>query len=232
MRDGDVTVVDVRPPEEYEAGHIPGALSVPVAELKRRLREIPKGREVIAYCRGRYCVYSLEAVTLLRKQGTGRGAPTKACPIGRPLGCRWRSAHDSSPVSSHRSGHRRILPRRLRRQEACVVVDPVDDARALSPRGGGPRMAIRYVVDTHVHADHLSTGRALAGSRRRVLRPARERQRAVRLRARGGRRARSRSGMCSSRCCTFPATRPSTSDFSSPIARAGRALARSSPATR
>jgi rhodanese-related sulfurtransferase/DNA-binding transcriptional ArsR family regulator len=69
MRDGDVTVVDVRPTEEYDAGHIPGALSVPVAELKRRLREIPKNREVIAYCRGRYCVYSLEAVTLLRKQG-------------------------------------------------------------------------------------------------------------------------------------------------------------------
>lgn len=69
MREGDVTVVDVRPSEEYEAGHIPGALSVPVPELKRRLREIPKGREVIAYCRGRYCVYSLEAVTLLRRHG-------------------------------------------------------------------------------------------------------------------------------------------------------------------
>lgn len=69
MRDGDVTVVDVRPAQEFEAGHIPGALSVPVRELKRRLREIPKNREVIAYCRGRYCVYSLEAVTLLRKQG-------------------------------------------------------------------------------------------------------------------------------------------------------------------
>lgn len=69
VRDGGITVVDVRPPAEYDAGHIPGALSVPVAELKRRLREIPKGREVIAYCRGRYCVYSLEAVTLLRRQG-------------------------------------------------------------------------------------------------------------------------------------------------------------------
>jgi rhodanese-related sulfurtransferase len=69
MRDGDVTVVDVRPAEEYEAGHIPGALSLPVAELKRRIGELPKRREVIAYCRGRYCVYSLEAVTLLRKRG-------------------------------------------------------------------------------------------------------------------------------------------------------------------
>jgi ArsR family transcriptional regulator len=69
IRHGDVTVVDVRPADEYEAGHIPGALSVPVPELKRRLREIPKNREIIAYCRGRYCVYSLEAVTMLRKNG-------------------------------------------------------------------------------------------------------------------------------------------------------------------
>ena len=69
MRDGDVTVVDVRPSDEYAAGHIPGALSVPVRDLKRRLSELPKGREVIAYCRGQYCVYSLEAVTLLRKHG-------------------------------------------------------------------------------------------------------------------------------------------------------------------
>jgi len=69
MREGAVTVLDVRPAEEYQAGHIPGALSVPVRQLRRRLREIPKRREVIAYCRGRYCVFSLEAVTLLRKHG-------------------------------------------------------------------------------------------------------------------------------------------------------------------
>ena len=69
LRDGAVTIVDVRPADEYHAGHVPGALSLPVPELKRRLREIPRGKEVIAYCRGRYCVYSLEAVTLLRKHG-------------------------------------------------------------------------------------------------------------------------------------------------------------------
>jgi len=69
LREEDVTVVDVRPADEYEAGHIPGALSMPVPELKRRLGELPRGREVIAYCRGRYCVYSLDAVTLLRKHG-------------------------------------------------------------------------------------------------------------------------------------------------------------------
>src|SRR5690349_20530695 len=65
VREGDVTVIDVRPNDEYEAGHIPGAVSLPVSELKRRLRELPKRREVIAYCRGPYCVFSLEAVTML-----------------------------------------------------------------------------------------------------------------------------------------------------------------------
>ena len=69
MRDGDVTVVDVRPAEEYAAGHIPRALSMPMPELKRRLGELSKRQEIIAYCRGRYCVYSLDAVTLLRKHG-------------------------------------------------------------------------------------------------------------------------------------------------------------------
>jgi rhodanese-related sulfurtransferase/DNA-binding transcriptional ArsR family regulator len=69
IRDGSVTVIDVRPRSEYEAGHIPGALSVPVAQLKRRLSEIPKKKEVVAYCRGPYCVYSIEAVEILRKHG-------------------------------------------------------------------------------------------------------------------------------------------------------------------
>ena len=66
---GEVTVLDVRPPEEYRAGHIPGALSIPVGELKARLKELPKDREVVAYCRGPYCVMAVEAVELLRKNG-------------------------------------------------------------------------------------------------------------------------------------------------------------------
>lgn len=69
VREGEVTVVDVRPAEEFAAGHIPGAISIPMADLKRRVRDIPREREVIAYCRGRYCVYSLDAVTLLRRNG-------------------------------------------------------------------------------------------------------------------------------------------------------------------
>jgi rhodanese-related sulfurtransferase/DNA-binding MarR family transcriptional regulator len=69
VRSGAVTVLDVRPPEEYRAGHVPGALSIPVAELKARLDELPKNRAVVAYCRGPYCVMALEAVELLRKRG-------------------------------------------------------------------------------------------------------------------------------------------------------------------
>lgn len=69
IRNGEVTLIDVRPPEEFAAGHIPGALSVPVDELAKRRTALPKRREVVAYCRGRYCVYSIEAVELLRRRG-------------------------------------------------------------------------------------------------------------------------------------------------------------------
>ncbi len=69
VKQGEVTVLDVRPAEEYRAGHIPGALSIPVAEIKARLGELPKGRDVVAYCRGPYCVMAVEAVELLRRKG-------------------------------------------------------------------------------------------------------------------------------------------------------------------
>lgn len=69
VKNGAVTVLDVRPPEEYRAGHIPGAVSIPLRELKARFRELPKDRDVVAYCRGPYCVFAMEAVELLRKKG-------------------------------------------------------------------------------------------------------------------------------------------------------------------
>jgi ArsR family transcriptional regulator len=69
VRAGQVTVIDVRPSEEYEAGHIPNAISVPLPDLRKRLRELPKGREIVAYCRGPYCVMALDAVDLLREKG-------------------------------------------------------------------------------------------------------------------------------------------------------------------
>ncbi|MFA5937769.1 MAG: metalloregulator ArsR/SmtB family transcription factor [Sinimarinibacterium sp.] len=69
VKSGEVTVLDVRPVEEYRAGHIPGAISIPVGELKARIRELPRAREVVAYCRGPYCVMAAEAVEQLRKRG-------------------------------------------------------------------------------------------------------------------------------------------------------------------
>jgi rhodanese-related sulfurtransferase/biotin operon repressor len=66
---GLVTVLDVRPPEEFAAGHLPGAVNIPVHELEKRLGELPKRKEVVAYCRGPYCLMSYDAVHLLRKKG-------------------------------------------------------------------------------------------------------------------------------------------------------------------
>ena len=66
---GLVTVLDVRPAKEFAAGHLPGAINVPVEDLAQRLRKLPKGREVIAYCRGPYCLLSVDAVALLRTKG-------------------------------------------------------------------------------------------------------------------------------------------------------------------
>lgn len=69
VSDGEVTVVDVRPAEEYAAGHIPGAVSIPLDELQQRIDELPPGQQVVAYCRGAYCVLAYEAVDLLRAAG-------------------------------------------------------------------------------------------------------------------------------------------------------------------
>jgi rhodanese-related sulfurtransferase len=66
---GLVVVLDVRPPEEYSAGHLPGAVNIPIHELAKRLQELPKRKEIIAYCRGPYCLMSYDAVSLLRTKG-------------------------------------------------------------------------------------------------------------------------------------------------------------------
>ncbi len=68
-RKGQVTVLDVRPAEEYQAGHIPRACSIPLQDLKGRLSDLPRDREIVAYCRGPYCVWAGEAVELLREHG-------------------------------------------------------------------------------------------------------------------------------------------------------------------
>ncbi|GAC1332153.1 MAG: metalloregulator ArsR/SmtB family transcription factor [Collimonas sp.] len=68
-KSGEVVVIDVRPGDEYDAGHLPFARSMPLAELKNRLAELPQGKPVIAYCRGPFCLMSADAVRLLRERG-------------------------------------------------------------------------------------------------------------------------------------------------------------------
>ena len=68
-RKDDLLVLDVRPAEEYAAGHVPGAVSIPVAELKRRLKELPKDKEIVAYCRGSFCAFAPEAARYLDQKG-------------------------------------------------------------------------------------------------------------------------------------------------------------------
>lgn len=69
VKEGKVTVLDVRPVEEYRAGHIAGAISVPLRDLRARIRDLPKRKQIVAYCRGPYCVLAIQAVEILRKAG-------------------------------------------------------------------------------------------------------------------------------------------------------------------
>jgi rhodanese-related sulfurtransferase/DNA-binding transcriptional ArsR family regulator len=85
-----VVIVDTRPPGEYAAGHIAGAISVPVDDLSKRLKELPKGKEYVAYCRGPYCVYADRAVEVLRANGRRARRLVQGFP-------EWRSA--GLPVS-------------------------------------------------------------------------------------------------------------------------------------
>ena len=88
LRKGDVVLVDVRPGEEFEAGHIDGARSIPLAELEGRLAELPADREVVAYCRGPFCAYAHEAVRRLQ----AAGHPARRLQEGWP---EWRLAGTS-----------------------------------------------------------------------------------------------------------------------------------------
>lgn len=94
LEDGGTVLLDVRPGDEFEAGHIPGALSIPIDALPQRLAELPEGAEVVAYCRGPYCVFASEAVALLRE----RGVPALRLRQGFPD---WRSA--GHPVETGRA---------------------------------------------------------------------------------------------------------------------------------
>jgi DNA-binding transcriptional ArsR family regulator len=86
LRDGDVTLLDVRPVEEFRAAHIPGARSVPLAELEGVLATLSRAHEVIAYCRGPYCAFSLDAVEALRRRGFRARRMEAGLPDWRALG--------------------------------------------------------------------------------------------------------------------------------------------------
>lgn len=94
LRSDDVIVLDVRPEDEYTSGHIPGAVSVPAGELERRLSELPRDREVVAYCRGPYCVLAVRAVDILRAAGFN----ARRMEVGLP---EWR-AQGLAVVKGHR----------------------------------------------------------------------------------------------------------------------------------
>ena len=92
LRKGDSVLVDVRPEEEFEAGHIDGALSIPIDELAERLGELPENAEVIAYCRGPFCAYAHEAVRRLR----AAGRPARLLEGGWP---EWKLAQEETTTS-------------------------------------------------------------------------------------------------------------------------------------
>jgi rhodanese-related sulfurtransferase/predicted transcriptional regulator len=83
---GTALVLDVRPFDEYRAGHVPGALSVPVDQLERRLRELPPDKEIVAYCRGPYCVLAFRAVEILRARGRAARRLVEGFPEWRAAG--------------------------------------------------------------------------------------------------------------------------------------------------
>src|SRR6266700_1754552 len=97
LAEGDVILLDVRPTEEYQASHLPGALSMPVTDLAARLSELPRGKEIVAYCRGPYCVFADEAVALLQTNGYQARRLEEGLPDWRALGLPVESGTGAQP---------------------------------------------------------------------------------------------------------------------------------------
>lgn len=97
VRSGSVVVVDVRPAEEYRAAHIPGAVSVPLKDLPRRLRQLPVRKEIVAYCRGPYCLMAFDAVRLLRNRGRRARRLVDGFPEWRAAGLPVETGEASEP---------------------------------------------------------------------------------------------------------------------------------------
>jgi len=101
-RQGLVTVLDVRPPEEYAAGHIAGAVNVPLKDLEQRLKELPQHQEVVAYCRGPHCVLAYEAVAKLREKGFNAHRLEEGFPEWRQAGLPVESQGESPATAPAR----------------------------------------------------------------------------------------------------------------------------------
>lgn len=86
IKDNNIFIIDVRPREEYDSGHIPHAQSIPLDELEEHLTDIPKDQEIVAYCRGPYCIFSDEAVSLLRSHGREAYRLEQGLPEWRAMG--------------------------------------------------------------------------------------------------------------------------------------------------
>jgi DNA-binding transcriptional ArsR family regulator/rhodanese-related sulfurtransferase len=115
-RANDVIILDARPANEYESGHIPGAISVPIDELQARLRTLPKDREFVAYCRGPYCIYADRAVALLQRSRRRARRLVEGFPEWRAAGLpieRGREATATTQRGAPRAG--RPTTRRVRR---------------------------------------------------------------------------------------------------------------------
>jgi rhodanese-related sulfurtransferase len=97
LAEGSVVVLDVRPEEEYRAGHVPGALSVPISSLEAVLHVLPRDREIVAYCRGPYCVFSDEAVRILGARGYRASRLTEGFPEWRAGGYPTEAGREKSP---------------------------------------------------------------------------------------------------------------------------------------
>jgi rhodanese-related sulfurtransferase len=99
VKDGAVTVLDVRPAEEYHAGHIPGALSVPLEQLNKLFAKLPKNKEIVAYCRGPYCVLAVQAVEMLREKGFKAIRLNEGIQDWRALGFSVSEGEEKNPIS-------------------------------------------------------------------------------------------------------------------------------------
>jgi rhodanese-related sulfurtransferase len=106
VRRGDVTLLDVRPADEYRAGHLPGARSIPLSELPSRVSELPRGGEVVAYCRGPYCSMALEAVAVLESSGYPARHLDLGVPELRARRFRISQGEESPPPRPRATGRR------------------------------------------------------------------------------------------------------------------------------